>query len=260
MFRLKRGIGAALNHISKWQDRKHLGIDYLSFFELISTVLRPSSYLEIGTSSGDSLKVFDCDALCIDPKFAIASDVVGTRERLALFQMTSDDFFKRHRVRSFFPLGVDLAFLDGMHRAEYLLRDFIHVERGCHRRSLIILHDCLPLNARMADRSYRSGENEGGTEHAWTGDVWKFIPILKARRPDLRIMYVDAAPTGLVLVSNLSPRSSMLFDDYFDILDEMSGLVYDDQLIETVWQAYPMISSVSLQASPHDLTAMITVR
>ena len=54
-------------------------------------------------------------------------------------------------MRDFFPKGPDIAFLDGMHRAEYLLRDFMNTERFSHERTLILLHDCLPVNARMAD-------------------------------------------------------------------------------------------------------------
>ena len=87
-------------------------------------------------------------------------DVIGTKQRAFFFQMTSDAFFADHDLALFFPRGVDLAFIDGMHRFEFLLRDFINTERRCHARSIVLLHDCLPRNCRMAERVARIDESE----------------------------------------------------------------------------------------------------
>jgi hypothetical protein len=54
----------------------------------------------------------------------------------------------------------------------------------------------------------------------WTGDVWKVVSVLRKYRPDLQIYSLNAAPTGLVLITRLDPTSSLLHDKYFDITDE----------------------------------------
>jgi hypothetical protein len=103
---------------------RHVGVNYLEFLEFLSRMLAPTSYFEIGTESGQSAAAFGCDAICVDPRFRLSTDIVQQRTRTLLFQMTSDAFFEKHDTLSFFPSGIDIAFLDGLHRFEYLLRDF----------------------------------------------------------------------------------------------------------------------------------------
>ena len=55
----------------------------------------------------------------------------------------------------------------------------------------------------------------------WTGDVWRMALLLKRRRPDLSIITLDAAPTGLVLITNLNPADRMLEDTYDFCVSEM---------------------------------------
>ena len=45
---------------------------------------------------------------------------------------------------SFFRGQVLVAFIDGMHLAEYALRDVINTERYCHAASVIVVDDVLP--------------------------------------------------------------------------------------------------------------------
>jgi hypothetical protein len=118
-----------------------------------------------------------------------------------------------------FGKPVDLAFLDGMHLIEFLLRDFINTEMNCSPASLIVMHDCIPTDAFVDDRindASRRPMHPGW----WAGDVWKILPILRKYRPALRVQAVDAAPTGLVVVSVLDPRSSSLRDNADRIIRE----------------------------------------
>lgn len=148
------------------------GVDYKDFIREYARRVNAESYLEIGTDSGDSLEQVECDAVCVDPSFRFRGNPAGKRKRTLLFQMTSDDFFGRYDLKDIFPQGVDLAFLDGLHHWEVLLRDFINTEKFCHIDSTILLHDCLPLNIRMAERVFRIDESEDqSTRGAWTGDV-----------------------------------------------------------------------------------------
>jgi hypothetical protein len=237
-----------------------LGVPYLEFLSHLHLHLEPRSYLEIGTSEGESLATARCDTIAVDPAFKLAANAAAGRARTFLFQMTSDAFFRDTEVRRFFPDGVDLSFLDGMHRIEFLLRDFINAEASSHGRSLILMHDCLPLNSRMARRSFMQGSPEEG-DHAmsWTGDVWKIIPILKEYRPDLRVMLLDCPPTGLVAVSRLDPNSGVLDAAYHSIVDRYEIISIDAYDLKRLWAELPLVDTRGLVSSPERLTAVFGV-
>ena len=96
--------------------------------------------------------------------------------------MTSDKFFADVDLQAVLRNRIDVAFLDGMHNFEYLLRDFINVERFCHQKSLILMHDCLPTVPGIAARDRPANELS-----AWSGDVWKLLPILRKYRPNVLV-------------------------------------------------------------------------
>jgi hypothetical protein len=114
-----------------------------------------------------------------------------------------------------------MAFLDGMHRCEFLLRDFFNTERHCRPDSVIALHDCVPLEAPMAERDPDAPAVDRRRQGMWTGDVWRTALLLKRRRPDLRIIVLDAAETGLVLITRLDPDNTLLADNHDQFVAEM---------------------------------------
>jgi hypothetical protein len=59
----------------------------------------------------------------------------------------------------------------------------------------------------------------------WAGDVYKVATVLEQHRPDLTVIPLDTAPTGLLLVVGLDPTSTVLTDRYDAILAEH---VYED--------------------------------
>lgn len=132
----------------------HRGVHYLDVLKFIHARQKLKSYLEIGTASGSSLRLANCPSIAIDPSFKLDKDTLARREMTFLFQMTSDEFFANHDLRQYLPQGVDFAFLDGMHKYEYLLRDFISTERYAHPSSVIAMHDCYPVNTEITEREY----------------------------------------------------------------------------------------------------------
>ena len=72
---------------------------------------------------------------------------------------------------------MDLAFIDGMHLAEYALRDYLAVERFTHPASVVVFDDMLPRTVAEAARHRHTA--------AWTGDVYKAVQALRDHRPDL---------------------------------------------------------------------------
>jgi hypothetical protein len=211
----------------------HKGEQYLAVLSRLHASLKPRTYFEIGARTGSSLALAACGSIAIDPAFHLDAAFMGKKDSCCLYQISSDEFFARRDPERILGAKIDFAFLDGMHLAEFLLRDFCNVEPHCNRNSVIALHDCIPLDAAMARRRVGGGKAVVSTNYPnwWTGDVWKLVPILRKYRPELRIYAVDAQPTGLVLVTNLDPGSSILGDRYFDILDELGSM--NDRSLET---------------------------
>jgi hypothetical protein len=169
----------------------------------IHDILRPRTYLEIGVEHGTSLAlaVHSDQVVGVDPVPRPPSRALPAATRL--FHSTSDAFFAQHQREQVFGADVvELAFIDGMHWFECALRDFCNVERWCARTSTVILHDCLPVAAIAASRERQTT--------FWVGDTWKALECLLHERPDLQISIIPCHPSGLVVVQNLDPGSSLL--------------------------------------------------
>jgi glycosyltransferase involved in cell wall biosynthesis len=180
---------------------------YLDCLADIHRMLRPDRYLEIGIRHGKSLSLAQCEAVGVDPDPDVKFPL-GDRTRVVA--ATSDGFFSTVTTGPF-----DLIFIDGMHLIEYVLRDFINSEKLASDRSAILIDDVCPNHASQAARSRHT--------QVWTGDVWKILPILRKWRPELSLHLVDASPTGLLLVTGLNPRSTVLHESMGEILSEFGA-------------------------------------
>jgi hypothetical protein len=203
------------------------GTPYEKVLERLHAVLQPRSYLEIGVETGATLALSRCPSIGIDPAFQFRDletvQQITAKPSLMLFQMPSDVFFAQHSPTALLGRPIDMAFLDGMHRCEYLLRDFINTERHCRVNSVVALHDCVPLELPMADRIRGGAAVDQRRRFMWTGDVWRTVLLLKRVRPELSITVLDAAPTGLVLITNLDPASTQLQNGYSGFVRDMLG-------------------------------------
>jgi hypothetical protein len=191
------------------------GPDYRAWLERLHAALRPAVYVEVGIESGLALQLAQPPTLAfgIDPvPQAPASTDWAARTRI--FTATSDAFFADPEMRAALTGPVDFAFIDGDHRFEQVLRDFISLEALMSPGGIVALHDTWPLNAETATRERTTG--------FYTGDGWKIVPCLRALRPDLRLLTIPAAPTGLTLVTGLDPASTLL-RDRFDVIIELYG-------------------------------------
>lgn len=121
----------AEGHVRYVQD----GLDYRKFIAQYAQRSKCQSYFEIGVNKGKSLGGINAPAIGVDPDMNLAFDVLGKKPMVQLYQVTSDDFFASHNLSGLFGRPVDIAFLDGMHTFEFLLRDFINTEPHCHKDS-----------------------------------------------------------------------------------------------------------------------------
>lgn len=208
-------------------DLEMPGPRYTEVLRRLHDHLRPATYVEIGVAKGDSLKLVGSQTrvLGIDPRPCIGHDVAAAAK---LFPTTSDLFFERFDVTE--ELGVptvDLVFIDGLHLFEFVLRDFIHMERFCSPRTVVAVHDCYPITHRVALRQRET--------KFWTGDVWKLVPCLRDCRPDLHIHTVATPPSGLVLITGCDPTSTVLTDDLGRITETYMAQVWDpDRAVEVL--------------------------
>lgn len=196
--------------------------DYYDVLHLIHQHVKPETYLEIGVAEGRSMALARRGTACvgIDP-------ATGSPERISfhspennpqLFQLTSDDFFASCNLPELLGKStIDVAFLDGLHHFDQTLKDFINVEKYSRPDSLVLIHDCLPVNAQVAERQRQTS--------FWLGDVWKLIPCLKAVRPDLDIVTLPVKPSGLAIIKNLDPSSRILERQLENITEHFDSLV-----------------------------------
>ncbi len=178
-------------------------MNYIEVLSAAHRAIEPALYLEIGVRHGHSLAAARGRCYGIDPAFQITVELDAS---VRLFRATSDEVFARPDLDTVFERKVDLAFIDGMHLFEYVLRDFANVETVAHRNGVIFLDDIFPRSAVEAQRKRATRD--------WTGDVWKMLPCLAELRPDLLLVPIDTQPTGLLMVANLRPGDATLWRSY----------------------------------------------
>jgi len=130
-------------------------------------------YLEIGVEYGECfnethfINKFGIDP---DPKFLPTNGI--------LIKLTSDDFFKTKNNNNYIPKLFNAIFIDGMHQAEYFLRDINNSISVLDTDGTIFIDDILPFNYNEQlkipiKHYYENGILKYGEN--WTGDVWKVV-------------------------------------------------------------------------------------
>lgn len=222
-----------------------LGISYYDFLE--RALLRHSIqwYLEIGTRNGRSLNRCQSNFIAIDPEFNLSYNIINGAKNNLIFQQTSDDFFASGLL-SKLEIQPDIAFIDGMHLIEFVLRDFINCEKSMKPESTIFLHDVCPYNYAQTTRDITYMTE---LKKPWTGDVWKIIPILQKYRPDLNIDVFDAKTTGFGMVTNLDPNSRVLVNKFDEIMESFLPLTLREYGAADYYSALSLKSSIDYFAS-----------
>ena len=121
-------------------------------------------YLEIGVQVPE----LNFDRIKVPYKIGVDPDP----DAHATFCMTSDDFFQNYGIN--YPGNkrdiaiTDLVFIDGLHTAEQVKKDFENALKVLSPNGFIVLHDCNPLKEEhtIVPRPTKTGH--------WNGDVWKF--------------------------------------------------------------------------------------
>jgi len=209
--------------------------DLLEFFH---AQLQPYFYFEIGVDQGLSLARARGKALGVDarPKLNLVVELPDTAKVLG---MSSDAFFRDCAAQEL-AITPDFAFIDGMHLFEFALRDFMNLEKYAAPYTLVGIDDIFPCHPIQAERRRQSG--------AWTGDVWKIMPVLEKYRPDLTLLTLRCSTTGLLLISGLDPKNRVLEKHYDVILAEyQSDLALPDKYLqrsESIASDHPVVEEL----------------
>lgn len=180
------------------------GMDYLEWLGWFHAVLSPGLYVEIGVERGNSLAQVrpGTEVVGIDPA-PQAQPQARCAGPVQLFPQTSAEFFATVPPESHLHnRGFDLAFIDGDHRFEEVLADFMALEQWAAPKAVVLMHDTIPLTSATSTSQRQTG--------FYSGDAWKIVPCLRSLRPDLHIVTLPAAPTGLTVVTGLNPASRTL--------------------------------------------------
>lgn len=203
-------------------------------------LVAPRTYLETGVNRGASLALSRVPSIGIDPEYGVVAELQAD---IHLARTTSDEFFARRRPLAHFPIPiVDLAFVDGMHLAEYALRDVLAIERFTLPTSVVVLDDMLPRSVEMANRKR--------TTLAWTGDVYKAAEALRRLRPDLLVLDVDTTPTGTCVVLFPDARRGGLLEGYDEWLANEAVRPDPQSVPEAVLRRTRALDPEELLASP----------
>jgi hypothetical protein len=226
--------------------RRLPGPAYYQVLKWVHRALEPANYVEIGVHKGISLIQANKGTpavVGIDPEPNIEPRIESEIPPAAeIYELTSDEFFERHDLSDLLGGPVGLAFIDGLHLFEQVLRDFINLEKYSDASTVILLHDCLPLDEETASRER--------TTDFYCGDVWKATLVLRRLRPELDMIAVPTAPTGLCLVRGLNSADRRVeqelpeieetyreldFDYYLEHRDEMPAQIPNDREAVSDW-------------------------
>lgn len=170
------------------------------FLQQLHELLKPKTYLEIGVQHGWSLQLSNAAlSIGIDPQPLVSGAQLNLPGETHIAHMTSDEYF----AENINLLSIDLAFIDGMHLADFAFRDFINIAKYCHSRSVVVFDDVLPTTNEMASRIQCPGD--------WTGDIWKLFHTIRDYT-NLVETLVDTTPTGTMVVTGFDVNSTEWLD------------------------------------------------
>lgn len=180
--------------------------------------LRPRSYLELGVEASATLKLaqYSSAVVGVGPRLSLLQPDRQLRS-VKLFACTSNEFFERQSPQTALNgLPLELVFIASVHQFESALRDFCNTELWASQRTVVVMHDVLPLLPIVASRVRQTT--------FWSGDTWKVLWGLIEHRPDLTINIIPAPPSGLAIIRDLDPEQALSDSQVASMIEQYSRL------------------------------------
>lgn len=144
---------------------------------ILRSPLKPTSYLEIGTSFGGTLESIVIERrLGVDPFPTF--DTARLPKGIDFRCVTSDAFFEALPKIS---TSFDIVFVDGLHDFRQSWRDLANSLRHLNQGGVVILDDTVPdssTSARLVSALNKRQDGSLVVEGNWCGDVWKVVLLL----------------------------------------------------------------------------------
>lgn len=189
------------------------------------------SYLEIGLQNADQ----NFDKINCEYKVSVDPDPNAH----AVFCKTSDEYFdvissmaEQYMVprndggQDIHYKTMDLVFIDGLHTAEQVQKDFENALKILSPNGFIVLHDCNPLKEEhtIVPRPTPTGH--------WHGDVYKFTSRLSSNWVNYRTVDIDC---GCGVFYNCFPTFSLIDPPSWEFFDrnrkQLMNLVSWDEFV-----------------------------
>lgn len=177
---------------------------------------RFNSYLEIGINKpAANFEHIKC-------KFKIGVD--PNPKARASFEGTSDEFFRTNTNK------FDLIFIDGLHTAEQVKKDFQNSLEVLNYAGVIVLHDTCPSNEMYA-------KPVRGTLKKWNGDVYRMLPDIQ----DMDFATLNFDDNGLTVVrgEGYVQRDFIEWDEFSNDKNKWLNLMNWEQF--KMWYNYEKI-------------------
>lgn len=202
--------------------------DRIEVIQKLVIAKKAKTYLEIGVASGNCfLRISAPRKIAVDVKFCFSEKRKIARHYLSNFksnifnryyQMESDEFF--HKYSKLFKKNrIDIAFIDGLHEYNQVIRDVNNCLNYLNEGGIIVLHDCSPPSEEAA---LPLDKILGRKHWVWMGDVWKSIIYFRSCRHDLNVFVLDI-DCGLGIITRGEPDSLLTYSP-----EGISGLLYQD--------------------------------
>jgi hypothetical protein len=176
-----------------------------AYTELIERLLRwrtPKVYLEIGIRQGRTL------ALAKPPTLAIGVEKKpDIRYRFEaptrIYEVDPLEFLGSDRIAKLAGRNrFDIAMIRSPRSFEEAYDTFVALEAISGKDSILMLHGTLAPDPVAGARERNS--------NFWVGDLWKLVPCLLEKRPELGIFTVPVFPVGITIVAGLKKRNTRL--------------------------------------------------
>src|SRR5205823_3201985 len=169
---------------------------------------------------------------------------------LLLLRSTSDDAFAvlaEHKLLG--DRKSDIAFVDGLHHSDAVLRDIANCARFSREGALIFVHDVFPENEIQASRQEIPG--------TWMGDVYKVVPIIWRHLGWVETLLVnDIPPSGMFILRITGDIHDAIFSQYDVLVTAMERCEYAATLEEINAKAVSRTSRPFAEFIEHSIRAL----
>jgi hypothetical protein len=201
------------------------------------------TYLEVGVDAGVTFFAIEAPVkVAVDPHFKFPLPEPGSLPGdVTFFPLESDRYFAGGIDRKF-----DVAFLDGLHSFEQILKDFINAVDVRSPGGIIVIDDVIPSSYHAAlptlDLNVQFRTRLGISDGSWMGDVYRIVPFIDTFYPQFSYATVLENHGQMVLW----PKQRSLEDRQQRTVEEIIRLDYAHAILENPFRIMPFAEIVSL--------------